>query len=159
MTYIFIRLIPIVLLIFSFNGFTNASLAGSVTILPHAHSVAKFYKFMLGWDSYTCTIIYPITVCAKTPADILFALDTSTSIGSQNFEREKQFVLAFVADMDIGPSDVQVSVGTFSDNARRYFALNSHPNLHDLQAAIKGVSMTVSKRSTLYNICKRLTWY
>ncbi|XP_052721546.1 uncharacterized protein LOC128192692 [Crassostrea angulata] len=103
MTYIFIRLIPIVLLIFSFNGFTNASLA----------------------------------VCAKTPADILFALDTSTSIGSQNFEREKQFVLAFVADMDIGPSDVQVSVGTFSDNARRYFALNSHPNLHDLQAAIK----------------------
>lgn len=48
MTYIFIRLIPIVLLIFSFNGFTNASLAGSVTSLPHAHSVAKFYKFMLG---------------------------------------------------------------------------------------------------------------
>lgn len=96
-------------------------------------------------------------MCAKTPADILFALDTSTSIGSQNFEREKQFVLAFVADMDIGPSDVQVSVGTFSDNARRYFALNSHPNLHDLQAAIKRVSMTISKRSTLY-ICKRLIW-
>lgn len=97
----------------------------------------------------TCTLIYPIIVCAKTPADILFALDTSTSIGRQNFEREKQFVLAFVADMDIGPSDVQVSVGTFSDNARRYFALNSHLNSSDLQAAINRVSMTVSESSTL----------
>lgn len=63
MTYIFIRLIPIVLLIFSFNGFTNASLAGSVTILPHAHSVAKFYKFMLGWDSYMYYNLLNYSVC------------------------------------------------------------------------------------------------
>lgn len=143
MTYIFIRLIPFVLLIFSNSESTVASLAGSETILQHVYSVAKFYKSCRVAIT-TCTIIYSITACAKSPADILFALDTSTSIGRQNFDREKQFVLAFVGDMDIGPSDVQVSVGTFSDNARGYFALNSHPNSNDLQAAIKGVSKTVS---------------
>lgn len=143
MTYIFIRLIPFVLLIFSNSESTVASLAGSETILQHVYSVVKFINSCRVAIT-TCTIIYSITACAKSPADILFALDTSTSIGRQNFDREKQFVLAFVADMDIGPSDVQVSVGTFSDNARGYFALNSHPNSNDLQAAIKGVSKTVS---------------
>ena len=42
--------------------------------------------------------------------------------------------------MDIGQQDVQVSVGTFSDNARRYFALHTHLDVDELVAAIRNVS-------------------
>ncbi|XP_061170095.1 mucin-5AC-like [Saccostrea echinata] len=77
--------------------------------------------------------------CAKTPADILFVLDASTSIKITNFEKERNFVAGFVNDLDIGPNDVQVSVGTFSDNARGYFYLHTHQNKTDLLNAIRNI--------------------
>lgn len=82
MIYIFICFIFIVLLIFFFNGFINVSFVGSVIILLYVYFVVKFYKFMLGWDSYICIIIYLIIVCVKILVDILFVLDILISIGS-----------------------------------------------------------------------------
>lgn len=63
MTYIFIRLIPFVLLIFSNSESTVASLAGSVTILQHVYSVAKFYKFMSGCDNYMYYNLLNYSMC------------------------------------------------------------------------------------------------
>lgn len=63
MTYIFIRLIPILLSIFSYSESTNASLAGSVTILKHAPFVIKFYRFMSGSDNYMYFNLPNYSVC------------------------------------------------------------------------------------------------
>ncbi|XP_061170096.1 cartilage matrix protein-like [Saccostrea echinata] len=79
------------------------------------------------------------SACAKTPADILFVLDGSTSIGIKDFEKERNFVAGFVNDLDVGPNDVQVSVGTFSDSARGYFYLHTHQNKTDLLNAIQKI--------------------
>jgi hypothetical protein len=94
--------------------------------------------------------------CSKSPADILFILDSSTSIGISNLEKEKNFVVKFVNDLDIGPIGVQASVGVFSDNAHAYFDLDTHLDKLELIKAIQRVSNTYGvywNRVFLLSVC------
>jgi hypothetical protein len=63
--------------------------------------------------------------CGDKPTDIVFVLDASSSEGAANFHKQLDFMTDFVKQFDIGPSDVQVSLITFSSTAHSEFYLNT----------------------------------
>ena len=79
--------------------------------------------------------------CSGTPAaDVVFVLDASSSTGSDNFEKMKDFLKSFVDDFDIGPDTLNVGVVIFYWKVEEQFWLNTHTNKPDLLDAI--TSMT-----------------
>lgn len=74
--------------------------------------------------------------CGSNPADIVFLLDSSGSVGSSNFQKQLDFVARFGQAFDIGPRNVQIGVVTFASTPHNEFNLNTHASKHDLVAAI-----------------------
>ncbi len=58
----------------------------------------------------------------------MFVLDTSGSIGDDNFDSVRDYVKMFVDEFDIGLNDNQVGVITFSTSAMLEFNLNTYTN-------------------------------
>ena len=57
--------------------------------------------------------------------DIVFVLDESGSVGRSNFQKEFEFVAKFTSSFDIGPSQMQFGLITFSTDARTHMYLNT----------------------------------
>nr|XP_042137487.1 collagen alpha-4(VI) chain-like [Peromyscus maniculatus bairdii] len=63
-------------------------------------------------------------VCPEASlADIVFLLDSSTSIGPQNFQKVKNFLHSVVLGLDISNDQVQVGLVQYSDNIHPAFQL------------------------------------
>lgn len=77
--------------------------------------------------------------CEKTVADIVFLLDESGSVTSDNFPVVKNFVIDVIQSLKIGRNNVRVGVYTFSTIVRRKFYLNEHFDKRRLQEAIKRI--------------------
>lgn len=76
--------------------------------------------------------------CFGRAADIIFVLDSSTSIWIEDFKRQLRFVRNLVNTFDIGTGRSQVRVGaiTFSDEAHLEIALDRHTDRTELEDAI-----------------------
>ena len=55
----------------------------------------------------------------------MFLLDSSVSVGTTNFEKQKNFVADFAGTFDIAPNAVRVGVVTFASVANNEFNLNT----------------------------------
>ncbi|XP_060073910.1 collagen alpha-3(VI) chain-like [Ylistrum balloti] len=88
-------------------------------------------------------------VCHGDPVDIIFILDESTSIRSQeNFKKELDFVRN-VADMfDIGPDMTHVSVITYSDDSQMRFTLSKYTDKASLENAIENIDWSTGNTYT-----------
>ncbi|XP_033748051.1 collagen alpha-5(VI) chain-like [Pecten maximus] len=88
-------------------------------------------------------------VCRGNHVDIIFILDESTSIGSQqNFRKELNFVRE-VSDMfDIGPDMTHVSVITYSNDSQMRFSLNKYTDKPSLENAIENIDWTTGDTYT-----------
>ncbi|XP_030672368.1 collagen alpha-4(VI) chain-like [Nomascus leucogenys] len=60
-------------------------------------------------------------------ADIVFLVDSSTSIGPQNFLKVKNFLYSVVLGLDISSDRVRVGLAQYNDNIYPAFQLNQHP--------------------------------
>ncbi|XP_011789074.1 PREDICTED: collagen alpha-4(VI) chain-like [Colobus angolensis palliatus] len=60
-------------------------------------------------------------------ADIVFLVDSSTSIGPQNFQKVKNFLYSVVLGLDISSDHVRVGLAQYNDNIYPAFQLNQHP--------------------------------
>uniref|UniRef100_A0A8D2IGB8 VWFA domain-containing protein n=1 Tax=Urocitellus parryii TaxID=9999 RepID=A0A8D2IGB8_UROPR len=60
-------------------------------------------------------------------ADIVFLVDSSTSIGPQNFQKVKNFLYSIVLGLDISSDRVQVALAQYNDNIFPAFQLNQYP--------------------------------
>nr|XP_012622379.1 collagen alpha-4(VI) chain-like [Microcebus murinus] len=60
-------------------------------------------------------------------ADIVFLVDSSTSIGPQNFQKVKNFLYSVVLGLDISSDQVRVGLAQYSDNIYPAFHLNQYP--------------------------------
>lgn len=49
--------------------------------------------------------------------ELIFLIDSSSSIGEENFKSELKFVQKVVADFNVGPSAARVAITTFASNA------------------------------------------
>ncbi len=73
--------------------------------------------------------------------DVLFILDASGSIGQQNFDTIKQWLILIVRQLDIDGGRVRIAVETFSDNVRQEFSLNTHRTRLGVISAIEIIQL------------------
>ncbi|XP_053525526.1 collagen alpha-4(VI) chain-like [Artibeus jamaicensis] len=59
-------------------------------------------------------------------ADIVFLVDSSTSIGPQNFQKVKNFLHSVILGLDIGRDQVRVGLAQYNDNIYPAFQLNQY---------------------------------
>lgn len=72
----------------------------------------------------------PETDCKKKKADIIFAIDQSTSIGSQkNFSIELDFVNNLIKKLSLASDQTRVGAVVFSTNSKRHLELRDGINL------------------------------
>ena len=81
-------------------------------------------------------------------------LDTSSSIGADNFESMKMFTLGFVNILKIGPNDTQVGVILFGSTATVEFYLNSYSTKETLLDAMQSITYRGGGTNTADGLCK-----
>lgn len=75
----------------------------------------------LGWTSSECICpnrfkgpICEIDLCKPYPSDIVFVIDSSSSIGSEYFEIQKQYIKDLMRNFTIDERNVQIAIVSFS---------------------------------------------
>ena len=79
----------------------------------------------------------PTTEC---PADVIFVLDESGSIGTTNYDLMKMFLSRLVSRLDIDRGNTRVGLVTFSSDIGTSINLNAHSSVASLQSAISSLS-------------------
>ncbi|XP_042328923.1 LOW QUALITY PROTEIN: collagen alpha-6(VI) chain-like [Sceloporus undulatus] len=79
--------------------------------------------------------------CKQMKADVMFLVDSSLSIGSENFKKMKTFMKELVNRSDIGLDQVRVGVVQFSDISKEVFQLNKYTTKSDIIEAIEKMSL------------------
>ncbi|XP_044062813.1 collagen alpha-6(VI) chain-like isoform X2 [Siniperca chuatsi] len=73
------------------------------------------------------------TVCTQEAvADIVFMVDGSWSIGTENFKQIRQFLYTLVNSFDVGPDHVRIGLVQYSTQPRTEFLLNTYQNKKDI---------------------------
>ncbi|KAL3865980.1 hypothetical protein ACJMK2_043322 [Sinanodonta woodiana] len=83
-----------------------------------------------------CEAIRPTVTCMTKVADVVFLIDSSGSVGFENFEKMKQFVQQVVEFFDVGTSYTNVGLIVFNDRPKIEFQLNKYQTKSELIAAI-----------------------
>ena len=89
----------------------------------------------------------------------MFVLDSSGSIGADNYETVKGFVIDFTKELTIGPKDIQVGVVTYSNSAETVFDLDDHRSNSELQNAISNITYTGGGTNTPAGLQEMLTLF
>ncbi|KAL4238702.1 hypothetical protein ACF0H5_003409 [Mactra antiquata] len=121
----------------------NNELNGVATDRNHVFSVGNFdllHSFVDEIKQESCGEIKPtptpVSECGKKPADIVFVLDSSSSEGPTNFQKQLDFVRDFIYQFTIGPNAIQVSVVVFSSDTHEEFPLNKYQDQATLLSAV-----------------------
>uniref|UniRef100_A0A667XRH9 VWFA domain-containing protein n=1 Tax=Myripristis murdjan TaxID=586833 RepID=A0A667XRH9_9TELE len=77
--------------------------------------------------------------CKNVHYDLAFILDTSSSVGKENFEKIRQWVANLVESFDIGPDKTRVAVVRYSDRPTIEFNLGRHKTLEDVKRAARNI--------------------
>ncbi|XP_056421865.1 collagen alpha-1(XII) chain isoform X3 [Hyla sarda] len=79
-------------------------------------------------------------VCKGAKADIVFLIDSSWSIGDDNFNKVRQFIFNTIGAFDvINPAGIQVSFVQFSDEAQTEFKLNTYSDKAQALGALANI--------------------
>ncbi|KAH0621998.1 hypothetical protein JD844_023868 [Phrynosoma platyrhinos] len=70
--------------------------------------------------------------CRTAPTDLVFILDGSYSVGPENFEIVKRWLVNITSNFDIGPKFIQVGVVQYSDYPVLEIPLGSHDSNENL---------------------------
>jgi Mg-chelatase subunit ChlD len=73
------------------------------------------------------------------PADVVFLLDRSGSVGKSAFQTELQFIAEFAKHYVIGPRNVQIGVVTFSGSPTKVFDLKSIHDINELEKKLMNI--------------------
>ena len=84
-------------------------------------------------------VLYVVSDCVENVADIVFLVDSSGSMGDENFTKQKQFIANFAQSTTIGPQNFQIGVVTFSRSVRNEFDLSTHHDVSSLVNAIDAI--------------------
>lgn len=80
--------------------------------------------------------------------DIMFIIDTSISVGAENFKRIKNFIKNIIRFFHIAPSHVRVGVVTYSTWVKDDFNLNTYQNLREVIKAIDKIPYVTGQQYT-----------
>ncbi|XP_069138667.1 cartilage matrix protein-like [Argopecten irradians] len=79
--------------------------------------------------------------CFEKVADIVFLLDSSSSIRQHQFQDQLNFVQNVADNFKIGSNNIQVGAITFSDEPQLHFQLNTHQTKTELKSAISRIPL------------------
>ncbi|XP_033728444.1 collagen alpha-1(XII) chain-like [Pecten maximus] len=98
----------------------------------------------------TTTTIPPTTLsaCVSTEQDIVFVLDSSTSVGDDNFRRIIDFVKSFLNIAEIDSGAVRVGVLTYSTDVNIQFLLNTWGTKDDIYRALDVIPYAYGSTNT-----------
>lgn len=74
--------------------------------------------------------------CSANPADVIFVVDASGSIGAPNYDKLKAFVSACVRNLQVDNGMIRVAFVTFSDTYQSIFGLAAYTSRGPMLAAI-----------------------
>jgi collagen type VI alpha len=81
-------------------------------------------------------------------ADVVFMIDSSTSVGSENFQKTQNFLKNIITNMDVGHDKVQVGVMQYSSYPTMGFPLRMYGNRGDVLHAVETLHMTSGGTNT-----------
>ncbi|XP_074996952.1 LOW QUALITY PROTEIN: collagen alpha-6(VI) chain-like [Calonectris borealis] len=84
----------------------------------------------------------------EVKADVMFLVDSSASIGNENFLKIKNFVRELVNRTDVSADRVQIGVVQFSHKPKEEFQLNTYSTKRDILSAIDRISSLQSPTLT-----------
>ena len=111
-----------------------------LTVLPAYFALSNYCAFRI---SNICGIAAQPVRC---PADIVFVVDESGSIGRTNFQLVKSFLSQLVGRLDIDSGNTRVGLVTYSSRVGFAFSLNTYSTVPSVQAAI--LSLNYSRGGT-----------
>ncbi|XP_022535612.2 collagen, type XXVIII, alpha 1b [Astyanax mexicanus] len=77
------------------------------------------------------------TTCRVSPLDLVFVIDSSESVGPDNFDIIKDFVNALIDRLTVGPNMTRVGVVLYSDITVVVSSLNQQTSRDELKAAVR----------------------
>ena len=83
-----------------------------------------------------------ISDCHQVDIDLVFVLDASSSVTSENFEEVKNFTKDLLSTADIDNGNARVGVNVFSSGNKVAFNLNTYDNKDDVFGAIDAIRYT-----------------
>lgn len=86
-----------------------------------------------------CCRSFPLTGCKNVHYDLAFILDTSSSVGKENFEKIRQWVANLVESFDVAPDKTRVAVVRYSDRPTVEFNLARHRTLEEVKRAARNI--------------------
>ncbi|XP_062587340.1 collagen alpha-1(XII) chain-like isoform X2 [Saccostrea cucullata] len=98
----------------------------------------------------TTTTMMPTTTISECfqRVDLVFVLDSSTSVGHKNFGKMLDFVINFLQATNIDGGEVRVGIATYSTGARIEFNLKDYTNKNDLLKAVDNISWQYGSTNT-----------
>lgn len=89
----------------------------------------------------------PFSVCS-TKADVVFVLDSSTSVGEHNFGKVLDFSIEVLKLADIDSGNVRVAFITYSTSARIHFHFGDLQTKSEITTAIKNIPYVRGETNT-----------
>lgn len=74
--------------------------------------------------------------CENMKIDLMFLMDSSGSIGEENFSKMKIFMKNLINRIEIGPDKTQIGVVQFSDDSKEEFQLGTYLTRQEIDDAI-----------------------
>jgi uncharacterized protein YegL len=81
--------------------------------------------------------------CAES--DVIFLMDMSGSIGVENFQKMKEYVIMVATIMDVSPNGAHASLITFADTAQQAFDFDAGTNLVNFEKSVNSISYRPGK--------------
>ncbi|XP_076137388.1 collagen alpha-4(VI) chain-like [Alosa pseudoharengus] len=98
----------------------------------------------------SCFLLSASTECIeeKTVADIVFLVDGSESIGTENFQRIREFLHTLVNGFDVSPDHVRIGMVQYSNIMHTEFSLNTYQNKAQILEHIDKLGYMMGKTLT-----------
>ncbi|KAK7813328.1 hypothetical protein U0070_015525 [Myodes glareolus] len=78
--------------------------------------------------------------CKSVQYDLVFLLDTSSSVGKEDFEKVRQWVANLVDTFEVGPDHTRVGVVRYSDRPTTAFELGHFRSREEVKAAARRIT-------------------
>ncbi|CAH1783538.1 unnamed protein product [Owenia fusiformis] len=92
------------------------------------------------------------TTQCRGQADIIFVIDSSGSVGEDNFKLILDFINVIIDNLDIGPEATRVGALTFESTAVKRFDLNDYTTKDELKSEVSKIPFVFGSTATLEGI-------